>query len=102
MGRMGQLFVMSLKKPGKRILIVEDDYSLRRILSISFEKRKIAHTVRSAANGEEALLEAKSFSPDILLIDLGLPRYSWCRSNRSLERYRWPAKGKIFRDFRAR
>ncbi len=53
------------------ILVVEDDAPIRNLISVALE----AHGYRyiSAVNAANALLEATSHNPDILLLDLGLP-----------------------------
>jgi len=54
-----------------RVLIVEDDATLRRTLAINLRARR--HEVETASGGSVALELASSFSPDLVLLDLGLP-----------------------------
>ena len=61
---------MSPKK--SRILHVEDDPSLRNLVGIALE-RLGGYAVRSAADGFEAVVMAREFLPDLLLLDLDLP-----------------------------
>ncbi len=55
-----------------RVLVVEDDTAiadvLRRVL------RQEGHEVQSAEDGVEALELAESFVPDLVILDLGLPK----------------------------
>jgi DNA-binding response OmpR family regulator len=55
-----------------RVLVVEDDEAiadvLRRLL------RAEGHEVRSAGDGAEGLRAAEEFVPDLVILDLGLPR----------------------------
>ena len=53
------------------ILVVEDDPPIRNLITATLR----AHDYRflSAATGEEAVMEASSHNPDIVLLDLGLP-----------------------------
>ena len=53
------------------ILIVEDDPPIRNLISVTLE----AHEYRyiTAGNAGNAILEATSHNPDIMLLDLGLP-----------------------------
>jgi two-component system, OmpR family, response regulator MprA len=55
-----------------RVLVVEDDAAiadvLRRVL------RQEGHEVRSAEDGVQALELAESFVPDLVILDLGLPK----------------------------
>ena len=54
-----------------KILIVEDDAPVRNLITTTLK----AHDYRyiTARNGNEAILEASSGNPDIILLDLGLP-----------------------------
>lgn len=58
--------------PPARILIVEDDESIADVLRRSL--RAEGHEVRSAEDGVEALTAAEQFIPDLVVLDLGLPR----------------------------
>ena len=53
------------------ILVVEDDASVRNLITTTLT----AHEYRflTAQNGSEAILEASSHNPEIVLLDLGLP-----------------------------
>ena len=55
----------------KRILVVDDSYANARLLDVYLEP--LHHEVRTASDGYEALREAASFAPDLLLLDLQLP-----------------------------
>ena len=56
--------------PKQRILIVEDERKLRRVLGSYFESE---YDVLLAKDGQEALTLAKAFRPDVILLDLRLP-----------------------------
>ena len=56
---------------GKRILIVEDDQEISRLLSVILEKTKM-ETV-AAFSGTEGLLQLQNNSFDLILLDLMLP-----------------------------
>lgn len=58
----------------KRVLLVEDDRFLRRACEASLRQR--GFTVQTAADGEEGLRLARSESPDIILLDLLMPKLS--------------------------
>ena len=53
------------------ILVVEDDNSVKNLITTTLK----AHDYRylTAQNGTDAILEASSHNPDIVLLDLGLP-----------------------------
>ncbi len=55
-----------------RVLVVEDDASIADVLRRTL--RQEGHEVRSASDGVEALEIAKDFSPDLVVLDLGLPK----------------------------
>jgi DNA-binding response OmpR family regulator len=66
------------------VLIIEDDPALTRGLSDNF--RAHGYDVRSAADGRTGLAEALSSPPDLLLLDIMLPKvngYEICRTLRA-------------------
>jgi DNA-binding response OmpR family regulator len=58
--------------PSARVLVVEDDEAIADVLRRSL--RAEGHEVQSAADGVEALAQAEQFVPDLVILDLGLPR----------------------------
>ena len=54
-----------------KILIVEDDSSVRNLMVTTLKAHDYQYLV--AENGANAILEASSHNPDIVLLDLGLP-----------------------------
>lgn len=56
----------------KKILIVEDDFFIRDLYEI--EARRAGYDVITAADGQEGVDTAKKVMPDLLLIDLMLPK----------------------------
>ena len=55
-----------------RILLVEDDRFLRKAASGML--RKLGHTVITAEDGAEALLRAREEPPELILLDLIMPK----------------------------
>src|SRR5213080_2821800 len=55
-----------------RVLVVEDDAEIADVLRRTL--RQEGHEVRSAGDGVEALSLAEQFVPDLVILDLGLPR----------------------------
>lgn len=53
------------------ILVVEDDAAIRNLITMTLETHDYRYHV--APNGESAILEASSYNPDVVLLDLGLP-----------------------------
>jgi DNA-binding response OmpR family regulator len=58
--------------PSARVLVVEDDEAIADVLRRSL--RAEGHEVQSAADGVHALALAEQFVPDLVILDLGLPR----------------------------
>ena len=56
----------------QRILLAEDDKFLRRACEIKL--RQHGFDVRSAVDGEEALTVAREWHPDLLLLDMLMPK----------------------------
>ena len=54
------------------MLVVEDDEPIADVLRRTL--RQEGHEVRSAADGVEALAVAEEFVPDLVILDLGLPK----------------------------
>jgi len=55
-----------------RLLVADDLADSADSLSAFFRNRN--HKVRTAYDGEQALAEARSFRPDVILLDIGMPR----------------------------
>jgi two-component system, OmpR family, response regulator MprA len=55
-----------------RVLVVEDDVEIADVLRRTL--RQEGHEVRSAGDGVEALQLAEDFVPDLVILDLGLPK----------------------------
>jgi DNA-binding response OmpR family regulator len=55
-----------------RVLIVEDDEDIAQVLQRSL--RLEGYEVRVAADGEAALDQSAAFNPDLVILDLGLPK----------------------------
>ncbi len=59
----------------KKILIVEDDISIHNLVKEVLEKER--YIVLNAYSGTEALLILEKEKPDLILLDLMLPRNKW-------------------------
>jgi two-component system, OmpR family, response regulator MprA len=55
-----------------RVLVVEDDEEIAQVLQRSL--RLEGYEVRIAADGEAALDQSSAFNPDLVILDLGLPK----------------------------
>lgn len=58
----------------KRILLVEDDDALANVYLMRLQAE--GFDVRRVANGEEALASALSYKPDLVLLDVMMPKVS--------------------------
>ena len=55
-----------------KILLVEDDHQLN--LTYSILLKKVGHELEVAYNGVEALEKLKTFTPELILLDIRMPR----------------------------
>ena len=53
------------------LLVVEDDAAVRSLISTTLKTE--GYRFHTAATGNQALIEAVSQNPDIIILDLGLP-----------------------------
>ena len=75
--------------PAERILVVDDEEANRNLLRDIL--RPLGYQVREAADGEEALAAVAECAPDLVLLDLMMPRrngYEVCRELKSDPRTR--------------
>ncbi|RED89216.1 response regulator [Cohnella phaseoli] len=57
-----------------RVLVVEDDTQIRKLLKVTLQAHK--YNVYEASTGEEGLEQASLATPDLVILDLGLPDQS--------------------------
>ncbi len=57
-----------------RVLIVDDYEPFRKFLLLSLQTRKDVQIVSEASDGMEAVAKAQKLQPDLILLDVGLPR----------------------------
>ena len=65
-----------------RVLVVEDDGDIAAVLRRALGME--GYEVRLAGDGEAALAEAEVFSPDAVILDLGLPKLDGIEVSRRL------------------
>lgn len=71
---------MSQERAGARVLVVDDEPDLLRVLQ--FGLQAAGYVVECASDGQEGLKKARESRPDIILLDLMLPKldgYKICR-----------------------
>jgi len=78
-----------MSEPSTRILIVDDEADLRTVLRFGLEAEGF-HVIE-AGDGEEGLRAAREILPDLMVLDLMLPKmdgYKVCRALKFDERFR--------------
>jgi len=73
----------------KRVLIVDDEPNI--VAALEFLLHKNGYAVKVAANGEEALAQLDAFKPDLVLLDVMMPKvsgYEVCQRMRSQPQWR--------------
>jgi DNA-binding response OmpR family regulator len=75
--------MMDFERP-PRVLVVEDDADIADVLQRSL--RLEGYEVRIAPDGQAALDDAHAFLPDVVILDLGLPRVDGIDVARALRR----------------
>lgn len=70
-----------------RILIVDDHSVVRRGLEMVLTLEKDFQVIGDAANGDEAVDKAKRLSPDLVLLDIKMPRMDGIAAAREIKKY---------------
>jgi DNA-binding response OmpR family regulator len=70
--------------PGRKILVVDDEPNV--IKSLTFVLNKEGYDVSSATNGEEAIAKIQQSKPDLMFLDVMMPKkngYEVCKEVKS-------------------
>ena len=67
-----------------RVLLVEDHSLTRLGLKAAFKRTTDISIIDEAVNGEEAIAKAQSLSPDVILMDVGMPIMDGIQAARSI------------------
>jgi PAS domain S-box-containing protein len=73
--------------PSRRVLVVDDNRDSAD--SMAAMLRILGHHVRIAHDGVEAIAEADAFRPDVVLMDIGMPRLNGYDATRRLRERPW-------------
>jgi signal transduction histidine kinase/CheY-like chemotaxis protein len=79
--------VTKARGPRRRILVVDDNTDAADSLAMILEI--IGHEVRTAYNGEAGVAAAAEFRPDVVLMDLGMPRLDGYEAARRIRAEPW-------------
>jgi PAS domain S-box-containing protein len=74
----------------KRVLVVDDNASVRKALVLLLES--LGHEAHAAADGVEALAAAEALRPDVVLLDLAMPRLNGFDAARGIRKQPWGRK----------
>lgn len=69
-----------------RILVVEDFDPWRRLISSILEKEPHLDIICGVSDGLEAVQKAKELHPDVILLDIGLPKLNGIEAARQIRR----------------
>jgi DNA-binding NarL/FixJ family response regulator len=69
-----------------RILVVEDFEPWRRLISSMLEKEPHLNIICEVSDGLEAVQKAKELHPDLILLDIGLPKLNGIEAARQIRR----------------
>jgi len=64
--------MVGLDKMARHVLVVDDEPNIAH--SLNFLMEKVGYSVRIAADGEEAIEAIKEARPDLILLDINMPR----------------------------
>jgi CheY-like chemotaxis protein len=73
--------------PGRRILVVDDNQDAAKMLAMLLNLG--GHTTQLAHDGLAAVSAAETFRPDLVLLDLGLPKLSGLDAARQIRQQPW-------------
>lgn len=69
-----------------RVLLVDDDVVVRPLLRVLLEKHEGLQVVAEASDGEEAVVSAEQYRPDVILMDIHLPRVDGVEATRQINK----------------
>ena len=76
-----------LAAPGRRILVVDDNRDSA--VSMAMMLQFLGHQVRTAHDGVEGVEAAEAFRPELILMDVGMPRMNGYEATRRIREQSW-------------
>ena len=76
-------------KQGFRILVVDDNHDSA--LSLAMMLSIMGHETQTAHDGESAVATAESFLPEVVLLDIGLPKLNGYEVAQRIREHEWGA-----------
>ncbi|MGD1046568.1 MAG: response regulator transcription factor [Bacteroidota bacterium] len=77
-----------------KVLLADDHDSFRRILIAFLRAQKDIEVVGEAIDGQEAIEQAERFHPDLILMDIHMPKQNGIEATKAIKN-RWPGT-KVF------
>src|SRR4029077_17953033 len=72
--------------PSLRILVVEDFEPFRRFICLELQRRAECQVIGEASDGLAAVQKAEELQPDLILLDIGLPKLNGFEAARRIRR----------------
>ena len=69
-----------------RVLVVEDFEPFRRFISSTLGKRPELHVICEVSDGVEAIHQAEELHPDLIVLDIGLPKLNGIEAARQIRK----------------
>jgi CheY-like chemotaxis protein len=77
-----------------RILVADDNHDAAQSLALMLSMD--GHDVRTAGDGLEALREAEEFHPQLVVLDIGMPKLDGYETARRMRQRPWAAHTRLF------
>jgi signal transduction histidine kinase/CheY-like chemotaxis protein len=81
------------RQGGCKILVADDNHDAAE--SLAFLLRSTGHDVRTAHDGEQAVDVAETHRPDVVLLDIGMPRLNGYQAARRIRQTPWGKAAKL-------
>lgn len=87
--------------PDISVLVCDDSRGMRTLLSVLIDQRKGMAVAGEAADGDEAIARAEALQPDVVLLDLSMPKRTGLEALPEIRRVARDAKVVILSGFAA-